>query len=162
MLIQVGLTLEHFITSWAFETGRLSIGRAGAAWRQWRTAPRGFGSTSSVVGDTTGWHPVIFKRVKTTFSAFTLFEESNFYPTLQFFSGNQSCQQLKSPKPQHFHEFFTQKDRQFSRKIKIEFLEKKMNNSHSVFVKEVIKSLDVFLICQNRNRFHISIIVVMV
>ena len=105
MLIQVGLTLEHFITSWAFETGRLSIGRAGAAWRQWRTAPRGFGSTSSVVGDTTGWHPVIFKRVKTTFSAFTLFEESNFYPTLQFFSGNQSCQQLKSANPQHFHEF---------------------------------------------------------
>ena len=25
-----------------------------------------------------------------------------------FFSWNQSCQQLKSPKPQHFHEFFTQ------------------------------------------------------
>ena len=24
----------------------------------------------------------------------------------QFFSWNQSCQQLKSPKPQHFHEFF--------------------------------------------------------
>ena len=27
----------------------------------------------------------------------------------QFFSWNQSCQQLKSPKPQHFHEFFTPK-----------------------------------------------------
>ena len=27
----------------------------------------------------------------------------------QFFSWNQSCQQLKSPKPQHFHKFFTQK-----------------------------------------------------
>ena len=27
----------------------------------------------------------------------------------QFFSWNQSCQQLKSPKPQHFHEFFTKK-----------------------------------------------------
>ena len=27
----------------------------------------------------------------------------------QFFSWNQSCQQLKCPKPQHFHEFFTQK-----------------------------------------------------
>ena len=26
----------------------------------------------------------------------------------QFFSWNQSCQQLKSPKPRHFHEFFTQ------------------------------------------------------
>ena len=36
----------------------------------------------------------------------------------QFFSWNQSCQQLKSPKPQHFHEFFTQKNRQISREIK--------------------------------------------
>ena len=27
----------------------------------------------------------------------------------QFFSWNQSCQQLKSPKPQHFYEFFTPK-----------------------------------------------------
>ena len=27
----------------------------------------------------------------------------------QFFSWNQSCQQLKSPKPQHFHEFFPPK-----------------------------------------------------
>ena len=44
----------------------------------------------------------------------------------QFFSWNQSCQQLKSPKPQHFHEFFTpQKNRQFSREIKVEFLDKK-------------------------------------
>ena len=43
----------------------------------------------------------------------------------QFFSWNQSCQQLKSPKPQHFHEFFIQKNRQFSRKIKVEFLDKK-------------------------------------
>ena len=44
----------------------------------------------------------------------------------QFFSWNQSCQQLKSPKPQHFHEFFTPKKiRQFSREIKVEFLDKK-------------------------------------
>ena len=35
----------------------------------------------------------------------------------QFFSWNQSCQQLKSPKPQHFHEFFTQKNRHFFREI---------------------------------------------
>ena len=27
----------------------------------------------------------------------------------QFFTWNQSCQQLKSPKPQHFHKFFTPK-----------------------------------------------------
>ena len=44
----------------------------------------------------------------------------------QFFSWNQSCQQLKSAKPQHFHEFFTPpKNRQFSREIKVEFLDKK-------------------------------------
>ena len=73
----------------------------------------------------------------------TLSEKSNFCPKIQFwqnpniftsfspkffwqfFSWNQSCQQLKSPKPQHFHEFFTQKNRQFSREIKVEFLDKK-------------------------------------
>ena len=43
----------------------------------------------------------------------------------QFFSWNQSCQQLKSPKPQHFHEFSAQKIRQFSQEIKVEFLDKK-------------------------------------
>ena len=69
----------------------------------------------------------------------------------QFFSWNQSCQQLKSPKPQHFHEFFTQffltiflvksklstakktktttfspkKNRQFSREIIVDFLDRK-------------------------------------
>ena len=38
----------------------------------------------------------------------------------QFFSWNQSCQQLKSPKPQHFHEFFTQNFfDNFSREIKV-------------------------------------------
>ena len=38
----------------------------------------------------------------------------------QFFSWNQSCQQLKSPKPQHFHEFFTQIFfDNFSREIKV-------------------------------------------
>ena len=33
-----------------------------------------------------------------------------FYPIFfdNFFSWNQSCQQLKSPKPQHFHKIFTQ------------------------------------------------------
>ena len=57
----------------------------------------------------------------------TLFEKSNFCPKIQFwqdpnifmsfspnyfwqfFSWNQSCQQLKSPIPKHFHEFFTPK-----------------------------------------------------
>ena len=53
----------------------------------------------------------------------------------QFFSWNQSCQQLKSPRPQHFHEFFTPKKiRQFSREIKVEFLEKKMKISNRVIM----------------------------
>ena len=36
-----------------------------------------------------------------------------FHPNFfrQFFSWDQSCQQLKRPKPQHFHEFFTPKNR---------------------------------------------------
>ena len=74
----------------------------------------------------------------------TLFKKSNFCPKIQFWQNpniltsfspnfffwqffwwNQSCQQLKSPKSQHFHEFFTQKNRQFSPEIKVEFLDKK-------------------------------------
>ena len=43
----------------------------------------------------------------------------------QFFSWNQSCQQLKSPKPQHFHEFSPKQFDNFSREIKVEFLDKK-------------------------------------
>ena len=43
----------------------------------------------------------------------------------QFFSWNQSCQQLKSSKPHHFHEFFTQKVDNFLGKSKVEFLDKK-------------------------------------
>ena len=34
-----------------------------------------------------------------------LSKKFNFDKTLQFFSGNQSCQPLKSANPQHFHEF---------------------------------------------------------
>ena len=67
----------------------------------------------------------------------TLFEKSNFCPKIQFwttptfsrvfppiffgrfFLWNQSCQQLKSPKPQHFHEIFTQKNRIFGQQMKI-------------------------------------------
>ena len=53
---------------------------------------------------------------------FTSFSPKFFW---QFFSWNQSCHQLKSPKPQHSHEFFAQKNRQFSREFKVEFLDKK-------------------------------------
>ena len=85
----------------------------------------------------------IFKLWK-LLSYATLFERSNFCPKIQFwqkpniftsfsptffgqfFSWNQSCQELKSPKPQHFHEFFThKKNPQFSREIKVDFLDKK-------------------------------------
>ena len=45
------------------------------------------------------------KKCKTT--TFSRVFHPNFFR--QFFSWNQSCQQLKSPKPQHFHEFFPPK-----------------------------------------------------
>mgnify|MGYP007015716193 CR=1 FL=1 len=49
-----------------------------------------------------------------------LSKKFNFDKTLKFFLGNQSCQQLKSPKPQHFHEIFTQNIfDNFSREIKV-------------------------------------------
>ena len=46
-----------------------------------------------------------------------------FHPKVfwQFFSWNQSCQQLKSPKAQHFHEFFTQKIDNFLGQSKLNF-----------------------------------------
>ena len=46
-----------------------------------------------------------------------------FHPNFfwQFFLWNQSCQQLKSPKPQHFHELFTQKIGNFLGKSKLNF-----------------------------------------
>ena len=44
----------------------------------------------------------------------------------QFFSWNQSCKQLKSPKPQDFHEFFTQNNSTiFLGKSKLNFWTKK-------------------------------------
>ena len=61
------------------------------------------------------------KKSKTT--TFSRVFHPNFF--WQFFSWNQSCQQLKIPKPKHFHEFFTPKNQQFSREIKVEFLDKK-------------------------------------
>ena len=52
------------------------------------------------------------------FNIFTSFSPKFFW---QFFSWNQSCQQLKLPKPQHFHEFFTQKIDNFLGKSKLNF-----------------------------------------
>ena len=52
------------------------------------------------------------------FHRFTSFSPTFFW---QFFSRNQSCQQLKGPKPQHFHEFFTKENQSwiFGQKMKI-------------------------------------------
>ena len=46
------------------------------------------------------------KCVKIEMRHFLWFSNKFFW---QFFSWNQSCQQLKIPNPQHFHEFFTPK-----------------------------------------------------
>ena len=77
----------------------------------------------------------------------------------QFFSWNQSCQQLKSPKPQHFHEFFTPKNRQFSREIKVEFGQK-MKISNSVYCVQLhgalkCQLLTIFLIRASSNNYGI-------
>ena len=65
-----------------------------------------------------------------------------FHPNFfwQFFSWNQSCQQLKSPKPQHFHEFFTLKIVFFG-KSKLNFRIKNEDFEQCVFcfVKEIEK-----------------------
>ena len=53
----------------------------------------------------------------------------------QFFSWNQSCQQLKSPKPQHFHEFFTSKKSTIFSGIQSWIFGQKMKISNSVFRK---------------------------
>ena len=65
---------------------------------------------------------------------FTSFPPKFFW---QIFSWNQSCQQLKSPKPQHFHEFFTQKNRQFSQEIKVDFWTKNEDFEQCGFYKNL-------------------------
>ena len=50
----------------------------------------------------------------------------------QFFSWNQSCQQLKNPKPQHFHEFFTPKKSTFFSGNQSWIFGQKMKISNSV------------------------------
>ena len=61
-----------------------------------------------------GWVPTGSYHGMWRKTSMKIFEKSNFCPKIQFwqnftiFSGNQSCQQLKSANPQHFHEFFTQ------------------------------------------------------
>ena len=94
-----------------------------------------------------------------------LFEKSNFCPKIQFcqtpniftsfsakffwhfFSWNQSCQQLKSPKPQHFHEFFIQKNRQFSQEIEVEFFDKNEDFEQCVFARKIMNNLPISELC---------------
>ena len=89
------------------------------------------------------YHYALYNSYEICLIVRTLFEKSNLCPKIQFwqiptfsrvfhqiifwqfFSWNQSCQQLKSPKPQHFHDFFTQKIDNFLGKPKVEFLDKK-------------------------------------
>ena len=52
----------------------------------------------------------------------------------QFFSWNQSCQQLKSPKPQHFHEFSPKTIRQFFLGKQSWIFGQKMKISNSVSI----------------------------
>ena len=54
----------------------------------------------------------------------------------QFFSWNQSCQQLKSPKPQHFHEFFTPQKSTISSGNQSWIFGQKMKISNSVKIQE--------------------------
>ena len=85
------------------------------------------------------WSFIIYDYDTKTALLLTLFEKSNFCPKIQFwqnlnifmsfsskffwqfFSWNQSCQQLTGPKPQHFHEFFTQKIDNFHGILKLNF-----------------------------------------
>ena len=64
-----------------------------------------------------------------------------FHPNFfwQFFSWNQSCQQLKSPKPQHFHEFFTPKKiDNFLGKSKLNFWTKNEDFEQCVVVYKIL------------------------
>ena len=67
---------------------------------------------------------------------FTSFSPNFFF--WQFFSWNQSCQQLKSPKPQHFHEFLTQKIDNFLGKSKLNFWTKNEDFEQCGFFKSKI------------------------
>ena len=57
----------------------------------------------------------------------------NFF--LQFFSWNQSCQQLRSPKPQQFHEFFHPKKSTIFSRNQSWIFGQKMKISNSVLYK---------------------------
>ena len=66
---------------------------------------------------------------------FTSFSSKLFW---QFFSWNQSCQQLKSPKSQHFHKFFTQKIDNFHRKSKLNFWTRNEDFEQCVIVTKMM------------------------
>ena len=67
----------------------------------------------------------------------------------QFFSWNQSCQQLKSPKLQHFHEFFTPKIYYFYGKSKLIFLTKNEDLEQCAQWNKnlILKNLKLFNFC---------------
>ena len=71
----------------------------------------------------------------------------------QFFSWNQSCQQLKSPKPQHFHEFFTPKPSTIFSENQSWIFGQKMKISNSVF-REHLESI-LYCICMYQDMFYL-------
>ena len=74
----------------------------------------------------------------------------NFDKTLQFFSGNQSCQQLKSANPVHFHELFTQNSLTiFLVKSKLSTAKKPKNRHFHEFFTQIF--LTIFLV---KSKFH--------
>ena len=66
----------------------------------------------------------------------------------QFFSYNQSCQQLKSPKPRLFHEFFTQKIDNFLRKSKLNFWTKNEDFEQCVILTKLEAQNAICIACQ--------------
>ena len=75
--------------------------------------------------------------------ALIVWKFSNFF--WQFFSWNQSCQQLKSSKPQHFHEFFTPNNSTiFLGKSKLNFWTKNEDFEQCVFLRHDFRIAKIF------------------
>ena len=73
----------------------------------------------NATGQEEGEHVLQFSIIS-QYSKSQIFVQIQFWQNFTIFSGNQSCQQLKSANPQHFHDFFTQNFFDiFSREIKV-------------------------------------------
>jgi len=72
---------------------------------------------------------------------------------LSFIFQNQDCQELKSPKPQYFHEFFTQKIDNFLGKSKLNFLGQKMKISKTVVTLMMMSQFNALKFVSCRKTF---------